>query len=410
MPGSHINPVYHDTMADYAKIEKSLDDIINESGAKYFNTLNIKRDKLTFIPNKKGSATRYGVKGNWIIPNIDALKSKSLRASNNTSDWISVGDVVETPFYKIKFNQDGSIDSLYDKELSREWTDGEFNKLKMYTDYPGNYDAWDILPNYKDKEVNFEVDSPLVLVEKDGECATFKTVLKTEQSTWELFIRLFNRSRGIEVESKVDWHEKHKLAKVEFNTNVLSRKALCDTSAGFIERDTHKNTSWQQARFEVCHHKWCDISESDCGVALINDGKYGVGFDENTMSLSLLRSTIRPDVVSDMGCHNFCYMIMPHKHNAIYAGVNDIAIQYNVPLVRADVEWNMPKFEPLYIQAVKMSEDKKYTIIRLSEQNGTRGEIKLDKKVKVMNMLEEVEYETDTLSYKPFEILTIGVD
>ena len=50
------------------------------------------------------------------------------------------------------------------------------------------------------------------------------------------------------------------------------------------------------------------------------------------------------------------------------------------------------------------------TVIRLSEQNGTRGKIQLDKKVKLLNMLEDVEGETDVLEYKPFEILTIGID
>ena len=40
---------------------------------------------------------------------------------------------------------DGSIASLVDKKQDRQWVDGDFNKLKIYTDCPGNYDAWDIL-------------------------------------------------------------------------------------------------------------------------------------------------------------------------------------------------------------------------------------------------------------------------
>ena len=409
LPGSHIHPVYEDAMADYAEVESALDEIIG-TGSKYFNTLNFKRDALTFVPNKKGSSTRYGVKGNWIVPNIEAMSSKSLRAVKMSNDWFTVGDVVETPYYSVKFNPDGSIDSLLDKELSREWVDGDFNKLKIYTDCPGNYDAWDILPNYKDKQIDIQVAEPLSLCESDGECASFKAVLKTEKSVWNVVIRLFRQSRGIEVENIVDWHEKHKLAKAEFSCNVLTRKAVCDTSAGFIERDTHKNTSWQQARFETCHHKWCDLAETDGGVALINDGKYGVGFDNNIMSLSLLRATIRPDVTSDMGMHDFCYMIMPHSGDAISSGINNIAFQYNVQLVKSDAQWNLPTFEPLYLQAAKKSEDGSMTVIRLSEQNGCRGKIKLGNKVKLLNMLEEIEGETDVIEYTPFEIITIGVE
>jgi len=208
----------------------------------------------------------------------------------------------------------------------------------------------------------------------------------------------------------VNWvNIKHRLAKAEFSCNVLSRKGLCDTSAGYIERDTHRNTTWQQARFECCHHKWCDLSEAGGGVAIINDGKYGVGYEENKMSLSLLRATIRPDVTSDMGNHSFCYMIYPHEGDAVTARVNSLALEYNVPLARCDGEWSLPTFEPLYLQGAKRSEDGTMTVIRLSEQDGKRGRIKLDRKMKLLNMLEEVIGEAEVIEYKPFEIITLGI-
>ena len=239
LPGSHIHPVYEDAMADYEEIEKALDEIIG-NGSKYFNTLNFKRDALTFVPNKKGTSTRKFEKGNWIIPNIPSLSSANLRSAQYKNEWISAGETIETPYYSAKLNEDGSFASLYDKELGREWVKGDFNKIKIFTDCPGNYDAWDILPNYRDKEIDTQLEMPLTLLEKDGEAASFAATLKTEKSTWTVIVRFFRRSRGIEVEHIVDWHEKHKLAKAEFECNVLSRKALCDTSAGFIERDTHK--------------------------------------------------------------------------------------------------------------------------------------------------------------------------
>ena len=409
LPGSHIHPVYEDTMADYAEIETALDEIIG-TGSKYFNTLNFERNALTFVPNKTGSATRHGAKGNWLVPSIPALSSKTLRATKHNNDWFTYKNgTITTPFYTASLNSDGSFSSLFDNELCREWTDGDFNKLKIYTDNPGNYDAWDILPNYKDKQIEIKVDEPLAICEQDGESVTFKAVLSTEKSSWTMLVRFFRQSRGIEVENQVSWNEKHRLAKVEFASNILTRKALCDTSAGFIERETNKNTTWQQARFEVCHHKWCDMSETGGGISLINEGKYGVGFDENKMSLSLLRATIRPDVTSDMGNHDFCYMIMPHSGDAVSADINKIALQYNAPLVKADVEWLLPTFEPLYLQAVKKAEDSEMTVVRLSEQNGSRGEIKLDRTVKLLNMLEEEIGETDTIRYSPFEIITLGV-
>ena len=408
LPGSHIHPVYKDAMADYREIEAELDEIIG-TGKKYFNTLNFPRKSLTFVPNKKGTSVRYGEKGNWLIPDIPSLSSAYLRSTAFRGEWIKAGDTVETPYYSVRFNPDGSIASLYDKELCREWVKGDFNKLKLYSDTPGNYDAWDILPNYKDKQIDYEIAEPLRFAGADGECAEFICTLKTEKSEWQRIIRLFRRSRGIEVENNVDWNEKHVLAKAEFTPDVLTRKVLCDTSAGYTERESHRNTTWQQARFECCHHKWCDMSEFGGGLALINDGKYGIGIDEGTMSLSLLRATIRPDVVSDMGKHSFCYMILPHGGDPVSAGVNEIATEYNVPLVKCDAEWTLPHFEGLFLQAAKKSEDGTMTVIRLSEQKGTRGKLQLDRKVKILNMLEDTEYETDVIEYKPFEIITIGI-
>ena len=93
----------------------------------------------------------------------------------------------------------------------------------------------------------------------------------------------------------------------------------------------------------------------------------------------------------------------------IIAEINKVALQYNTPLLKADCQWDLPTFEPLYLQAVKNSENGKMTVIRLCEQDGKRGIIELSEKVKILNMLEDVEYETDIIEYKPFEIITIGV-
>lgn len=102
-------------------------------------------------------------------------------------------------------------------------------------------------------------------------------------------------------------------------------------------------------------------------------------------------------------------MIMPHEKDVVESGVNNIALQYNSPLIKCDCDWNLPTFEPLYLQAVKRSEDGTMTVIRLSEQDGKRGEIKLDKPVMLLNMLEEAQGKISSIEYKPFEIITIGV-
>ena len=85
------------------------------------------------------------------------------------------------------------------------------------------------------------------------------------------------------------------------------------------------------AKFEVCCHKWADLSEHDYGVAILNDSKYGFATCGNLMRLSLLRAPKAPDAHADMGRHHIRYAIMPHAgpldHRVVRAGYN-----FNNPL------------------------------------------------------------------------------
>lgn len=450
LPGSHINPVFKDAIRDYAEIESGLDEIISENGSYFLNTLNVPFDQVAFIPDEDGDIEREGVRGFFAYPDIKGLESKTIEdikkssplskgnhnagVETNDSNWIKChkeaneGLLITTPFYEAKLNADGSFESLVDAKTGREWADGGFNKLHLYQDVPGMYDAWDILPNYKDVEYDFTVVEPLKLTYSNSVVAEFKTVLQTPEnkaklspakgnSRWGVTLRFFKDSPYIEVEHDVDWDEKHRLVKAEFSCNILSRELICDTSAGYIKRETHKNTSWQQARFEVCSHKWCDFAEEGAGIALINEGKYGLGVEEKGMSLSLLRSNIRPDVNSDIGKHHFSYVILPHEGNHIEAKINEKALCYNNPLIKveksssiSDIIPELKLFDGLILQAMKLSEDGKSVVIRFSEQNGRRGRISLPRKVTLMNMLEDREKEVQEIPYTPFEIITLALE
>lgn len=411
LPGSHITPVFRDCMKDYLEIDAELDLIIG-SGDTLFNPLNITRNSVEFIEDKNGRFTREGKKGTYSKTSFAPLSGGEVSAPDSDTSWFEIcGSRIETPFYIAEFAPDGSFLSLYDKELDREFTDGDFNKLKIYDDRPGNYDAWDILPDYKDKELPLKIAEELKFIKADGETAEFAVTERTEKSIWKRIIRFFKSSRNIEVENDVDWNESHKLMKAAFNCNILTRELVCDTSAGFIKREMHRNTSWQQSRFECCHHKWFDISETGGGIAVINDCKYGVGVSEKEITLSLLRATERPDPLSDLGHHSFTYVILPHG-NLSYGEINNKALIFNEPLIKTEPITAPEEFtcnEKLILQSVKKAENSDMTVLRFVETKGTRGTIKFPEKVKILNMLEDIEAETDIVTFKPFEIITIGI-
>ena len=426
LPGSHIHPVYEDAMADYMEIDRRLDGILAKHAAnQYFNSLPFDRDMLTFIPDEAGSVLRDGQKGFWSRPFIKGLSCGVPKPLKGEHGWLKAEAVpgeegqlrIETDCYRAFLNPDGSFASLYDKELEREWVRPGcgFNKLHLWADNPGMYDAWDILPNYKDVEIDLPVTEKARLTYQDEVSAEFTVYFATEKSAWRMIVRLFRDSRAVEVEHIVDWQEKHRLMKVNFAPNILTRELVCDTSAGFVKRPLTKNTTWGQARFEVCHHKWFDLSETGAGVAVINSGKYGVGIEDGEVSLSLLRSTIRPDITSDMGPHNIKYLIVPHEGDVVQAGINKLAFAYNVPMIKAAPSipeaWRKALCESgLWLQSVKVSEDGKYLVLRLCEQDGRRALALFPQGVYGMNMLEDAEVEPFDAKYvSPFEIITVGV-
>jgi len=86
------------------------------------------------------------------------------------------------------------------------------------------------------------------------------------------------------------------------------------------------------AKFEVCCHKYADLSESDYGVSILNDSKYGFATCGNLMRLSLLRSSKAPDAHADMGRHHIRWAIMPHM-GALSADTVRAAYNFNNPMM-----------------------------------------------------------------------------
>lgn len=67
------------------------------------------------------------------------------------------------------------------------------------------------------------------------------------------------------------------------------------------------------AKFEVCCHKFADLSENGYGVSILNESKYGFATVGNVMRLSLLRAPKAPDAHADMGRHHIRWAILPHE-------------------------------------------------------------------------------------------------
>ena len=416
LPGSHIRPVFEDAMADYAEIRETCGELAAAEEGSLYNTLNFPRTLPAFVPDPQGKETHLGIPGRYVRGTMPGLASVQEYPPAEDPDWIRVralpggGLEIRTDSLQAVVVPDGSLSSLRDME-GREYTNGPFNRLRLFRDVPGNYDAWDILATYPEVELPLRLTKAISMACRNGETADFTCELETEKSRFVRTLRFFRGAGVIETEHHAEWREDHVLARAEFGCAVRAPYAQCDTGAGFITRETNRNTTWQQARFEVCQHKWCDLSETGGGVAVINDGKYGVGIRDGIISLSLLRATCRPDLLSDRGNHDFGYLIVPHAGSAQAAGINRMALEYNTPLLRASLPAvQLPETGTMFLQCVKQSEDGGKVILRFTEQDGCRGTIRFPWPVTVTSLLEDGEQITDTVSYGPFEMITVAAE
>src|SRR5699024_10112953 len=124
-----------------------------------------------------------------------------------------------------------------------------------------------------------------------------------KKSTISQNMILYANNPRIDFETFINWHEKNQLLTIAFPVYVRSTDATYDIQFGNVKRPTHWNTSWDYARFESVGHQWADLSERGYGVSLLNDCKYGYDIKDNTMRLSLLKSSTFPDYEQDQGEH-----------------------------------------------------------------------------------------------------------
>jgi alpha-mannosidase len=209
---------------------------------------------------------------------------------------------------------------------------------------------------------------------------------------------------------------------------INARDATYDMAYGNMTRPTHRNTSLDEARFEVPAHKWMDLSEEGYGVSLLNDCKYGHEAHGNVMRLTLLKGPIYPDADSDMGEHTFTYCLYPHAGRWREARTVQLALNLNHPCFTSPTgvvdtgskSWMSCRSDHVTLEAVKCSEDGQHLIVRLAEQHGSRQPIELEfgrpiRRVWSCNLMEEIEQELRSdeqrvqVSIKPFEVVTLRI-
>lgn len=436
LPGSSIKRVYDESVERYKVLFDDTKDLKNNAIQKLLQSIGVKNENSYVLFNTLSWVRNEWIKleDKWVNANVPSigysvidideidLKEKfAVSAANN---------IIENELIKVEFGENGFIKSIFDKEESRETLDTtqSSNVLNVYKD---NGDAWDFAIGYRDT-----VPEAFKLVDRsydiDGPKASIVQKFEYNKSTIYQTVVVTEGSKKIDFDTKVDWNEDNKMLRTSFGVNVFAQTATCDIQFGTIDRPCHDNTGWDKAKYEICAHKWVDVSQRDYGVALLNNSKYGHYVNGNTIDLNILRSPDYPGKNVDRGVHEFVYSILPHTGNHIEGDVAKEAYQLNVPLTTIKGEAsdiNEPQKQRSFIEvaddnivieAVKKAEDSDDMIIRLYENSGSSCKTNVNfgfdiKSATLVNMLEEDECELKVcdnsidIEFKPFEIHSIKI-
>ena len=340
----------------------------------------------------------------------------------------------DTPYFKVLWNEKGQFTSIYDKKAGRELLPEGLrgNVIMSYEDRPHNFDAWDINHYYREK--SWEVDQVSSLtVEEEG---PLRACLRIERHYLESvivqYVYFYRDLYCIDIRNEVEWREKNVLLRCYFPVDVHASEATYDIQFGNVKRPAHYNTSWDDAKFEVCAHKWIDISEDDYGLSVLNDCKYGCDIHHGMIGMTMLKSAVYPNPRADKEHHTFTWSLCPHTGRWQEAGTVDKAYLLNNPyriMIKNNDGGTLPAASSfvsvdapnVVIETVKKAEDGNQTVVRLYECWNRRSTVKVTFKdmlraVTETNLLEEevqqlqVEANQITFEIKPYEIKTFMVE
>ncbi|MFD2648894.1 alpha-mannosidase [Devosia albogilva] len=360
-------------------------------------------------------------------------------AANSTSPLSVSQTHLENELLRITLDSNGEITSVVDKIRNREILDAgqTANRLVAYEDKPMEWDAWDIDRYFEEQFWPLADEQPEISVVETGpHRAAIRIERRYQNSLFVQVISLAAGQRQVEFDTFIDWQERSTVIKALFPFDLNTSEVRSEIQFGHVRRPTHRNTSWDKARFEASMHRWVDMSEADFGVALLNDCKYAYDALEQTVRLTLVRGTNFPSPDADLGEHRIRYALFVHDGIADLADVHRAAERFNNPVAvvgsfapAREAATDLGSFsfaqvdQPnVTIETVKKAEKSDGIVVRIFEHANIRADATVTfglpvKSVRTVNLMEEGESPPleligngVRLQLRPFEIVTLLVE
>ena len=205
----------------------------------------------------------------------------------------------------------GEIRSILQKETSRQIL---AEKTSTVLIDETTSDTWSHgITAFKDVVGVFRNGS-VKLIENGPVRATLRSEMRMGSTEIIRDYSIFPNREDIQVCTRIDFHEKHRMLKFRIPISADKPKAYCQIPYGSIERPTDGT--------EQVGGSWMALTDGQMGIAVANDSKYSFDADGNTLGLTVLRSAIWGDHYGrrdefceymEQGIHRFTYTILPFR-------------------------------------------------------------------------------------------------
>ncbi len=304
LPGTSIAWVHREARERYAELAAAAESLITTALAALTGAG--EKDLVANGSPFVNAEIAFGAIGPVRHPDGEATISES------SDGWVLANDLV-----RVSVSRDGLITSAVDLASGREaiLPGRSANLLQVHDDLPNEWDAWDVDRFYRNRREDLTSairtaarhDGERAIVDIDRAISTRSRVVQT--------LSLAPDSRELRIEQTTHWQEDERFLKLSFPLDVRAESSIAETQFGVVQRPTHTNTSWDDARFETSMHRFVLVEEPGFGVAVTNDSSYGfditrVPTDNGwgvDLRVSVLRAPVFPDPDTDRGEHRHVF-------------------------------------------------------------------------------------------------------
>ena len=296
-----------------------------------------------------------------------------------------VSGLLENDLLRVVVEQaSGAIVSLFDKRTGVEMVPAgqRLGLLEHVLQAPTGMSAWHL--GQIVRQAPFVEGGQLQCTRSGPYLSTIRSTHSWNDSTFTLDISLAAGSDKVQFDLDVNWLERGSSEigmpglRVVFPLAVQEGKATFECPNGHVSRPCDGA--------EVPAQKWVDLvgqaeNGARAGAVLVNDNKYGFSVLENTIRVTLLRSSYDPDPLPEMGPHRIRFAIQPHDRRWTPSSSTRAGYELNQPLnlvSTTEQDGSLPSAADfveiltpsVMLSCMKKAEDSDALILRLYEMEG----------------------------------------